>query len=103
MYVNEDLLSKLAIVLAVWVIYLSFVAILIRTLNASQNKKMHQNMQMRQDAEKLRAEMRINAEDYERVGRYEEAAILYEELGDLEKARKCQMLAKYIIEISKNE
>jgi hypothetical protein len=48
-------------------------------------------------------EMRINAEDYERVGRYEEAAILYEELGDLEKAKKCQMLANYIIEFSENE
>jgi hypothetical protein len=103
MYVSEDFLSKLAIVLAVWVVYLSFVAVLIRALNEGQNKKINRNLQTRQDAEKLRSEMRINAEDYERAGRYVEAAILYEELGDLEKARKCQMLANYITEFSENE
>jgi hypothetical protein len=64
---------------------------------------MHRTIHMRQDAKKLRLEMRMNAEDYERVGRYREAAILYEELGDLEKARKCQMLANYIIEFLENE
>jgi hypothetical protein len=100
MYVNEDFLSKLAIVLAAWVVYLSFIAFLIRAINAGGNKKMHRTMQMRQDAEKLRLEIRINAQDYERAGRYKEAAILYEEVGDLEKARKCQMLADYIIEFS---
>ena len=103
MYFSEDFLSKLAIVLAVWVVYLFFVAFLIRAINEGRNKKIHQTMQMRQETEKLIVEMRINAEDYERVGRYEEAAILYEELGDLEKAKKCQMLANYIIEFSENE
>ena len=103
MYVSEDFLSKLAIVLAVWVIYLSFIAFLIRAINAGRNKKMQWTVQMRQDAEKLRLEMRMNAEDYERAGRYREAAILYEEVGDLEKARKCQMLEDYIIENLESE
>jgi hypothetical protein len=103
MYFSEDFLSKLAIVLAVWVVYLSFVAVLIKALNTGRNKKISQNMQMQQDSEKLKLEMRMNAEDYERAGRYVEAAILYEELDDLEKARKCQMLADYIIEFSKSE
>jgi hypothetical protein len=103
MYVSEDFLSKLAIVLAVWVVYLSFIAFLIRAINAGRNKKIHRTLQIRQDAEKLRLEMRMNAEDYERAGRYREAAILYEEVGDLEKARKCQMLEDYIIENLESE
>ena len=103
MYVSEDFLSKLAIVLAVWVVYLSFIAFLIRAINAGRNKKIHRTLQIRQDAEKLRLEMRMNADDYERAGRYKEAAILYEEVGDLEKARKCQMLADYIIEFSETD
>jgi hypothetical protein len=103
MFVSEDFFSKLAIVLAAWVVYLFFIAFLIRTINEGRNKKINRNMQMRQEAAKLRLEMRINAEDYERNGRYVEAAILYEELGDLEKARKCQMLANYIIEFLENE
>jgi hypothetical protein len=102
MYVSEDFLSKLAIVLAVWVIYLLFTAFWIRAINEGRNKKMQRTKQQ-QYAEELRWEMRTNAEDYERLGRYEEAAILYEGVGDLEKARKCQMLADYIIEFSENE
>ena len=72
-------------------------------MKAGEKKKIHRTLQIRQDAEKLRLEMRKNAEDYERSGRYREAAILYEEVGDLEKARKCQMLEDYIIENLESE
>jgi hypothetical protein len=103
MFLSEDLLFKLTIVLAVWVVYLFVISFLVKAKNAGQTKKMHQTVQMRQDLEKLRLEMKINAKDYERIGRYEEAAILYKELGDPEKARKCQMLTRYIIELSESE
>ena len=100
MILSEDFLFKLTIILAVWVFYLFIISSLIKAKKAGRNKKMQQTLQMRQGAEKLRLEMKLNAEDYERTRRYEEAAILYEELGDLEKARKCQMLARYTIEFS---
>jgi hypothetical protein len=102
MYVSEDFLSKLAIVLAVWVVYLLFTAFWIRAIKGGRNKKMQQTKQQ-QYAEALRLEMRMNAKEYMRLGRYKEAALLYEELGDPEKSRKCQMLADYIIEFSENE
>jgi len=100
MYFSQDFLGKVVILLVVWVVYLSFVAYVIKALNKRGRSEKQRIMQVQQDAEEVRLKMRMDAEAYERVGRYEEAAVLYEESGELEKARQCKMLADYLIEVN---
>ena len=100
MFISESFLSKLMIVLAVWVVYSLLVVYVLKAINKRRHAKMQQIRKMRQDAEEHRLKMRVVAEDLERIGRYEEAATLYEESGELEKARQCRMLVDYVCEFN---
>ena len=86
-YLSEVFLFNLAKWLALWVVYLFFVAVGFQAINKWRREKMQRILELQQDTEK-RLRMRIVAEDLERIGRYEEASILYEESGELEKARE---------------
>ena len=100
MFITQDFLLNLLKVAAVWILYLAFVAMALRAINKNKRQKRQRIMKAQQNAEKERLKIRIEAEDYERVGRYEEAAILYEESGELEKARQCRMLADFLTKVN---
>jgi hypothetical protein len=73
-YLSEVFLFNLAKWLALWVVYLFFVAVGFQAINKWRREKMQRILELQ----------------------YEEASILYEESGELEKARQCGMLADYV-------
>jgi hypothetical protein len=96
MFVGEGFLFNFMIGLTVWLVYLFFIALALKAVNKRKKEKMKRILKMQQDAENERFKMRIDAENFERVGRYEEAAELYDASGEPESAIRCRMLSDYL-------
>jgi len=100
MYSSQILLFYVAIGLGFWVLILILVAYAVAAKNKSRRMERQRIKKMEQTAEERKCKMRLDAEFYERVGRYEEAAKLYEELGELGKANQCRARADYLRDFS---
>jgi len=91
MYLSQVLLFDVTVVLGVWTLFLLLLAYLVSVINKRRQLEIQRIRKNERCAEEEKFKMRMDAESYERVGRYEEAAKLYEELGEFERARQCKV------------